>query len=90
MLFRSVLFVSPNFSKTRAQPDDGSFMSATLLTIGLASEAALHGWRPLRLQPRDDCALPGSNLAFYLIGSLVELAPPSGNADQIIRRTWLK
>ena len=27
----------------RAQPDDGSFMSATLLTVGLASEAALHG-----------------------------------------------
>jgi len=34
--------------------------------------------------------MPGSNLAFYLIGSLVELAPPSGNADQIIRQTWLK
>jgi hypothetical protein len=42
----------------------GSARSSALLTIGLASEAAHHGWRTLRLPPRTTAQCLGSNLAF--------------------------
>ena len=49
---RSALYVAICFvSHAIAQPDDRSAPSSALLPIGLASEAALHGWRPLLLSP---------------------------------------